>query len=233
MQRQVLPELLDRLPGDHPESIRSHRDLRRIHAWMGNARRIASWLDHAGAREAPQRIIDLGAGDGALLLRSVRQTTRLLQGTKLVLLDRRKSVDRVVVDELRERGFAVRIEKVDALDWLQSATPQNGTWFLASLFLHHFDTPSLRTLLGKVAQQADRFCACEPRRARLPLAASRLLPLIGAHAVTRHDAEISVRAGFRDTELSALWPVSGDWRLRECGAGLFSHMLFAERTATG
>jgi hypothetical protein len=229
MQRLVQPELLDHLPGDHPDSMRSHRDLKRIHAWMGNTRTIASCLDHAARREFPRRIIDLGAGDGALLLRSVRRTKRLPQGTKLVLIDRRQSVDPAVVESLRRRGFAVSIEKVDALAWLQSATPQSGTWFLASLFLHHFDTSALRILLSKVAQHADLLCACEPRRAGLPLVASQLLPLIGASAITRHDARISVRAGFRERELSALWPASDAWRLEERSAGLFSHMFSAKR----
>lgn len=229
MQRQVLPELLDRLPGDHPDAIHSHRDLRRIHAWMGNARRVGSWLSRAASQEPPRRLIDLGAGDGAFLLRCVRQATHLPRKLELVLIDQRESMDPTVLAELRGHGFRPRIETIDALHWLQSASPQPGSWIVASLFLHHFETPPLQSLLGLIAQQATRVYACEPRRASLPLFACRLLPLIGVNAVTRHDAEVSVRAGFRGTELSALWPAQNGWRLREHGAGPFSHVLFAER----
>jgi len=47
--------------------------------------------------------------------------------------------------------------------------------------------------------------------------------------VTRHDAVASVRAGFRGTELSALWPDAKDhaWILRERGVFPFTHALVA------
>ncbi len=58
---------------------------------------------------------------------------------------------------------------------------------------------------------------------------SRLLVLIGCSAVTRHDARVSVEAGFRDRELSACWPAREDFRLLEVGAGAFSHAFVARR----
>ena len=60
--------------------------------------------------------------------------------------------------------------------------------------------------------------------------ASRLVGALGANAVTREDAVLSVRAGFRGAELSALWP--GDaaaWQLDEHAAAAFSHVLRAVR----
>jgi hypothetical protein len=47
--------------------------------------------------------------------------------------------------------------------------------------------------------------------------------------VTRHDAVVSVRAGFADRELSALWPSGMTWTLRERARGLFSHCFVASR----
>jgi hypothetical protein len=45
---------------------------------------------------------------------------------------------------------------------------------------------------------------------------------------------LSVHAGFRGSELSALWPRHPKgWRLREYPAGLFSHCLRAERAHAG
>ena len=38
--RVVIPELLDHLPADEPEALRSRRDLRRVNWLMGNER----WL---------------------------------------------------------------------------------------------------------------------------------------------------------------------------------------------
>lgn len=57
-----------------------------------------------------------------------------------------------------------------------------------------------------------------------------LTGVIGANAVTREDAVLSVHAGFLGQELSALWPAQGEpWRIQECAAGLFSHCFCAER----
>jgi hypothetical protein len=49
--------------------------------------------------------------------------------------------------------------------------------------------------------------------------------------VTRHDAAISVRAGFRDRELSELWPDQAGWRLSEAPAPPFGHLFVARRDA--
>jgi hypothetical protein len=58
---------------------------------------------------------------------------------------------------------------------------------------------------------------------------SRLLWAIGCNAVTRHDAVVSVRAGFSGGELSALWPDQQNWRLTEQRAGMFSHLFIARK----
>jgi hypothetical protein len=47
--------------------------------------------------------------------------------------------------------------------------------------------------------------------------------------ITRHDAIVSVRAGFVGRELSALWPVDNQWQLSEQSAGWFSHCFIAKR----
>jgi len=48
-------------------------------------------------------------------------------------------------------------------------------------------------------------------------------------AADRHDATVSVRAGFHNRAMSALWPVQPHWRLREQRAGLISHFFLAQR----
>ncbi|HTL01966.1 MAG TPA: hypothetical protein VL243_07060, partial [Vicinamibacterales bacterium] len=76
------------------------------------------------------------------------------------------------------------------------------------------------------------FVACEPHRSRRALAAASLMGLIGCNGVTVHDARISVRAGFRDTDLSAIWPGERDWTLKEQKAGRFTHCFVAMKTST-
>ena len=50
---------------------------------------------------------------------------------------------------------------------------------------------------------------------------------IGANDVKRHDAVVSVRAGFTGHELSALW--QAPWHLDERSAPPFSHVFVAQR----
>jgi hypothetical protein len=88
----------------------------------------------------------------------------------------------------------------------------------------------LASLVQAIAQKSDRLLACEPRRGWFALMGSHLTGMIGANAVTREDAVLSVHAGFNGNELSALWPDYGErWRIQECAAGLFSHCFCAER----
>jgi len=51
-------------------------------------------------------------------------------------------------------------------------------------------------------------------------------------SVTVHDARISVRAGFRDTELSSIWPGEREWTLKEQKAGRFTHCFVARKMST-
>jgi hypothetical protein len=99
----------------------------------------------------------------------------------------------------------------------------------ANLFLHHFTESPLASLLAKLAPLTPLFVVCEPRRGALPLLGSRLLWAIGCNDVTRHDAVLSVEAGFSGRELSALWPEPSLWQLHEDAARLFTHCFVARR----
>ena len=59
--------------------------------------------------------------------------------------------------------------------------------------------------------------------------AGNLLWLLGCSAVTRHDGAVSIRAGFREKEMSSLWPVPEEWELMERSANLFNHGFVAKR----
>lgn len=216
--RMVEPEWLDTMPPEDPRARRSRRDLARLNALMRNAGLVASEL-----RATPmERIAEIGAGDGGF---AVRLAARLRGPGTFVLLDRQRSQAPLPAPIERWRfEAAVR----DALEWLEDERTGAFDAIVANLFLHHFDDAALARLLGGVAARTSRFVACEPRRSAFALAGSRLVGLAGCNDVTRHDAVASVRAGFRASEISALWPAPG-WRLEERPRGLFSHLFTAVR----
>jgi hypothetical protein len=230
--RSVVPELLDELPPADLRAQRSRRDLRRVHYAM----RTVPILRHAvaGLRlpRPPRRILELGAGDGSLLLRLARRLRPAWTGVELTLLDRHDLVDARTHDGYRQLGWRVQVLCEDALGWAV-APPGCGSGYdlcFASLFLHHFSATGLALLLAAVAARCDGFVACEPRRDGLARAGSRLVGLIGGNAVTREDAVKSVDAGFSGHELTAAWQRNGgDWILAESRALPFAHCFSAAR----
>lgn len=226
--RLVQAETLDYLEEDDPRAIRSRADLRRIHAVMGTRRILLNALRKLHCK--PRRIIEIGAGDASLMLRLAQAMVNEWGPVQLTLLDRQKLVPQPTLQAFQRLGWQVECVNIDILDWIRAPSGQPYDLALANLFLHHFKEEELSALLAALSQRAHRLLACEPRRSGLALAGSRLVGLLGANAVTREDAVLSVQAGFADDELSRLMqPAFREWEISEFPAGLFSHCLVAVR----
>jgi len=227
MKRTVQPELLDELPPDDPRAQWSRRDLRRVNAWMRNHAIMARALRAGTNGQAPRQIIEFGAGDGNLLLRVARKLSPHWRNINVTLLDRRMNVTPRTLASFASLGWRVETVEADVFDWLPAADELDVV--VANLILHHFEDVRLRELFRAVAGRSRLFVAIEPRRAFWPLFCCRWIWAIGCNSVTRHDARISVRAGFSGNELSALWPMDKSWELTESRTGSFSHLFVARR----
>lgn len=224
--RRVEPEWLDELPADDPRAMRSRRDLARVNGLMANAGIVAGEVRsmHPGAMP---RIAEIGAGDGEFALR-LANLLPPAPGSSFTLLDRQGIVKAQVRGRFEDLGWKVEPVERDVFEWLDDPSTPAFDAIVANLFLHHFEADALARMLQLVSRKTSRFVACEPRRSDAALLGSRLLGLVGCNDVTRHDAVVSVRAGFRDGELAALWPRAG-WTTRERARGLFSHCFAAWR----
>jgi hypothetical protein len=234
--RLVTPELLDELPPDDPRARRSRRDLRRIHRAMGTVGVLQGAVAGLGLARPPRRILELGAGDGSLMLNLARRMQPSWRRVELTLLDRVDVVDDATHRAYLALGWSVDIEAIDVRDWAAATARPRYDLCVTSLFLHHFDAAGLARLLDAVALRSDAFVACEPRRARLARLGSRLVALLGANTVTREDAVRSVEAGFAGREMSTAWseararrPDGDAWAIEERAAGLFSQVFTAQR----
>ena len=224
--RHVEPEWLDVLAADDPRARRSRGDLRRVNAVMRHAGLMAR---QRAARPAPPRsLLDLGSGDGTFMLAVARRLASRWRGVAVRLLDRQALVTAATLQRFAALGWRAEPIEADLIEYLDR-DQASADAITANLVLHHFEAAELALLLRRVARRTPYFAACEPRRARHALLFSRMLWAIGCNDVTRHDAPASVRAGFRDAELSALWPDRGHWQLQERAAGLFSHGFVACR----
>ena len=232
MARIIEPELLDHLPPIDKRAVGSRADLRRLNFILGHAgifaRASRGELAENSSAARPIRLIDLGAGDGTLLLRLARRWAALGIRAEAILLDRQSLVAAQTRRAFADLRWSVQSVAKDVFDWLNQPFPPVDM-VLANLFLHHFAEEDLAALLQRVALRTNLFVACEPRRSLLGLTVARWLRLFGCNEVTRHDAVISVRAGFAGRELSALWPADDHWQLSEHRAGVFSHCFIARR----
>src|SRR5262245_53394216 len=224
MRRDIQPEILDNLPADDPRAIHSRRDLQKVNTFMGHTGMVARAVRAAPA--PPRVFVELGSGDGTFLLKVARRPGGRSR-VRAVLVDRRPSLSPATHEAFKAAGWEIDMRESDVFEFLCRPQTEIADVTLANLFLHHFRDGELATLLSLAAQQTRRFVACEPRRSRTALAGVSLLRLLGCNDVTLHDGDVSVRAGFRDRELSALWPSDANWTLTERRAGLFSHSFVA------
>ena len=225
MERVVEPEILDALAADDPKAIRVRHDLRRVNLWMGNAGILTRAYEKHLPERSNLRLAELGTGDGTLLLRVLKRLQR--RAGEVWLVDRQNIVSDHTRENYLRAGYRAHPSHGDVFEWLERA-PECDC-ISANLFLHHFQPDQLAELFRKIALRTKLFIVCEPRRLIYARAARRSLWLIGCSDVTRHDAEVSIRAGFDHDELSRLWPKSKEWEIQENRAGLFSHLFVAKR----
>jgi hypothetical protein len=229
IKRSVEPEWLDELPAEEMRAVRSRKDLKRINILMRHVHFMERLWRKANVNNDTRRIVDLGAGDGSFFLKLARRLAPDVNPIHAVLVDRQNLIGMQTRQEFANLGWTLEYVTADIFDWLLGAGIESGTALIANLFLHHFGGEDLLRMFGYISCQSNFFVACEPRRAFLALNAARLLGAIGCNSVSRHDAPISVRAGFKGSELSALWPHQTGWQLDEHEAGLFSHCFLARR----
>jgi Methyltransferase domain len=237
--RKVSAETLDHLNENDPRAMHSRRDLQRVHRVMGTRSIVCNALKQLVPHLPPSRlrVLELGAGDGTLMLSVARALKPTWPAVDLTLLDRQTLVEQKTVEAYEKANWKVDIEVADVTDWIGNSfraqrEEESERWDLivVNLFLHHFEEAMLANLLDAIAGSSNRFFACEPRRSYFALTGSHLIGALGANAVTREDAVLSVHAGFRDTEISKLWQQTGRrWKVTEYSAGLFSHCFSAHR----
>ena len=212
MNRACLPELLDSLPPDHPDAIHNRRDLRIINRFMRNR----AWFEGVlpPLLRPGETALEIGAGMGDL------------------------------ARDLGERGIPA-----DGLDlwprpkywptarhWHRADLRTFGGYgdypvVIGNLILHQFTDAELAALGERLRRTARAIVACEPARRRISqVIMATLGPLFGANHVTRHDAHVSVTAGFLGDELPrALGLPGGEWTCTCSATGLGVYRMVAVR----
>lgn len=197
MLRTLQAEILDALPTDDADAIASRRDLVLINHLMGNQRWMRRALHQFAIGHDSVLELGAGAGDFAGWLGPQQHVPPTICGLDLAP---------------RPTGWPSGWNWIQQ-DLLSFAGYAEFEVVIANLTLHHFDADALAILGEKLRSGPRVILACEPARKRFHLWQARLLWILGVNHVTRHDAPVSVCAGFRGNELPQLLGLAGpDWR---------------------
>lgn len=204
-------EYMDSLSGLEPGVALAARELVHVNRHLGGYRAVRRVVKPYFRLRAGDvvKVLDLGAGladvaadlvrFGAHLGVTVRVTA--VEGNPLILRTAQSYLEESVPRDVRRN-----ISLVAGDVWRLDETDERYDVAIATLFLHHMNDEESVALLRKMDLLARHgIVVVDLHRHRFALAAISLLArLFRASPVFRHDAAVSVRRGFRRSELRDL-----------------------------
>lgn len=214
LERIVKPELLDQLPEDHPDARRNRREIHWINCLMGNYRWFQQVLPQV--LKPGDALLELGAGSGQLA-NHLKAAVPALQSINYSGLDLAPPPD----------------------DWPPNAWHQadliafdryaDFPCVAGNLILHQFTDEQIRSFAPAIAH-CRALLFNEPLRSRRNAITYRIAARFTLSYVSRHDGEVSIRAGFRQGELAALLNLDDSrWTVHEAASVTGAYRLIAVR----
>ncbi len=184
MNRSHEAEILDGEGIAEDVLVRAHRDLDRLHGFLGT--RAAFIAAIPGDSLPVKRVLDVGCGHGGLLLQLQRKL-----GVEVVGVDLRPPVAPAVPFPIL-RADAVR-------DPLPEADVAICNWLA-----HHLSEDEFILLIQNVGRSCRRFIVLDLVRSRLPLVLFRTFVAPFLTAVNAADGCTSIRRAFTPDEMRAI-----------------------------
>jgi SAM-dependent methyltransferase len=219
-QRRLTPEHMDDPNASREELATALAFLRVINARLrGTAvalRQFRTWLNaRAGAGE-PVRILDIGTGSADIPLAIARYARSREIPVHITAIDRHPVTCDLAREYLRSDGGEcandIEVVEADALKLTDRFAAGSFEYAHAGLFLHHLQDIEVMTVLRIMDRLASRGMIWNDLvRVGFPPPRVMLWPfLIGAPAIVKHDALVSVQAGFTRREAIEL-AQRADW----------------------
>lgn len=232
MQRVLTPELMDDPRVPEPELRSALGYLRFVNRFLGGSRallrHLAPW-SRRWPRDRPVTLLDLGTGSADVPLTACRWARARGIELRVTAIDTHEATLRVA----RERAAGepwVRIEACDARGAIAKFGDGSFDYVHAGLFLHHLSDADVLIVLTDMG----RLCRAglvwnDLRRSalhRVLVAAA----VIGQRRIARHDAKVSVEAGFTREEVERLaTEASVPWARIHAGPLFYRFTLAGER----
>src|SRR5262245_65327252 len=113
-------------------------------------------IDVATRGRPPRRIVELGAGDGTLLLRLARRRAPTWPGVDATVVDRQNLISPETRRGFAALGWTLHVVARDVFEWLDGSDCVAHDLVLANLFLHHFEADPLAQILSRMVQKQIR-----------------------------------------------------------------------------
>ena len=206
--RRLTPEHMDDPDASREDLAVALRYLRMINARLGGTkaalRQFQRWATAWPRDGAPVRILDIGAGSADIPLAIARWARAAEHRVRITAVDLHPVTCDLAREYLREHGGEaagdIEIVHGDALRLTDMFESGSFDYVHAGLFLHHLQEIEVMTVLRIMDRLASRGLIWNDLvRVRFPR--TMLAPfLIGASAIVKHDAIVSVQAGFTKAE---------------------------------
>ena len=201
-RRRCAPELMDASDVDPAQLKRSLRFIRTDNRRLGGTSAALGHLKRWSGNwsgEGPIRIIDIGTGSADIPLAIARWAARVGKRVRITAVDSHPTT--LALARAHLGGCTeINLVQADALRLMDRFEPGEFDYAHAGMFLHHLDDLEVMTVLRIMDRLSSRGIIWNDLvRGTVQRVAVRLLTL-AAGPMVRHDAIVSVNAGFTKRE---------------------------------
>lgn len=216
MKRELTSEIMDAPQVPRNDLDRALRYIRWINTRFGGVHALLSHLEPWSARwekGRPVTLLDVGTGSGDLPLAAAKWAKARGHDLRVTGLDKHPTTTALARDYISVNheggGGAVTIVEGDALELDQQYSAGSFDYVHAGLFLHHLNEDHIVRVLTSMNRIARRGIIWNDLvRSRIGYAFIWLFT-IGQPEIVRHDARVSVKAGFTKPEAMNLARAAG------------------------
>lgn len=202
MGRVVTPERMDAPEAPRDELRRALGYLRFVNRRMGGVRALLRCFErwsHRWPKDRPVRLLDVGAGSGDIAQAARAWAARRGFDLRVTVVDAHAETARVARERLA-RDEGIEVVEADALTLMDRYEVRSFEYAHAALFLHHLNDVQALTMLRVMERLASAGVVWSDLVRSTPMEWMVRAGTIGQPEMVRHDAIVSVRAGFTRRE---------------------------------